>query len=162
MADLFLQSSDYSRRKPANSQTLVAVPAPAAASTAAPAPSANKAITKRTKRPAVLRSCTPSTLTEEQKLQLAEMFQLASSLGYVCQRLQGLEMNLAEQIYARMTNRQGKAVMQHIIFTMAYPYHATLNFPTSLLEEEGDTRTWRSETLTQAASLLSDLLSNRC
>ena len=140
--------------------------APAATVAPAPAPASNpppasEPATKKVKK-LVLNSLAPATLTEEQTAQRDEMLALARSLGFVCQPRQGLEMDLGQQIFSRMTNRLGKAVSQCIDFTMSFPQEAAmLIFSTRLQQEEEKTGTmrWVSENLADAAELMGNLLS---
>ena len=74
-----------------------------------------------------------------QTLMRQQMFDLAAQLGYACQDRRGLDRDLAQQIYSRMTNRQGKAVKQIVMFPMSFPRDAARQlFPDRLLQESGE------------------------
>ena len=165
-ADLAAQLSDYSRarstRAPRQSVTLAAQSvtpaAPAAAEDSTPTEAPKK---QKVKPPLLLNALTLATLTQEQQAQRDQMLALARELGWVCQPRQGLAMDLGQQLFARMTNRQGKAICQCIDFNLSFPREAALQlFPSRLQEEAGEsTIQWTSDTLQDAAELLGDLLS---
>ena len=93
------------------------------------------------------------------------MLEIAKSLGYICVERRGLEMDLAQHIFSRMTNRLGKAIYQVIEFGMSFPRHAAqMLFPSHLLHNEAAevtaaTMSWSSTTMAEASELMSDLLS---
>ena len=124
----------------------------------APASTAVKSIKKRA--PGVKKACPQASLTDAQESELAAMLLTARSLGYVCQRSIGVKMDLAEQIYTRMINRQGQDIYQQVIFSMPLAREAaTLLFPAHLMQKEQEVLVWTSESLLDAAALVSDVLS---
>lgn len=88
------------------------------------------------------------------------MLEYARQLGFVCQERRGLESDLAQQIYSRMSNRQGKTIKQQLFFTMSFPRQAAMElFPAKLRNDSNpEVRVWESETMTKAAALMGDLL----
>ena len=157
--DLDAHASDYSRRYPQKDPptrvrpvTTLEEPAPAAVAPTKP----------KTRAPTVLRRVALPELTEEQEAQVKEMLSLATSLGYVCQPCQGLKMDLAQQIYSRMTNRLGKSIFQVIDFNISFPRQAALQlFPDSLQETCNEKSiTWRTSTILDALALMGDLLAS--
>ena len=128
------------------------------------APSAAPAAAQKTKSrpPGVLKRLAPHELTEEQEAKRQQMLALARELGYVCQSRKGLEMDLAQQIYARMTNREGKAIFQVIDFSISFPREAALQIlPDSLrMESTASTMLWQSSTLEEAQTMIGELLSS--
>ena len=158
VADLASQSPDCLRRRRQQTPNLTA--APAATVVAAPA-TASVGLQKIKKRaPGVLKACPQASLADGQESQLAAMLLTARSLGYVCQRGIGVQMDLAEQIYSRMTNRQGKDIYQQVIFSMPLAREAaTLLFPAHMMKEEQEVLFWTSENLQDARVLIAHLLS---
>ena len=79
---------------------------------------------KKKAAPRLLLDLENRELTAEQKWQKQQMLVLAKMLGYACVNIQGVQRDFAQQIFARMTNRLGKAVYQTISFTMSMPRSA--------------------------------------
>ena len=130
----------------------------------APTPAPIVAREKKPKRPTgVVKKLSTTTLTVVQQAQREALMVLARELGYVVQRRQSLEMDLGQQIYSRMTNREGKAIFQVIVFSMSFPRQAAIQmFPDRLQlgSEEQGAISWHSESLEDARALIGNLLEN--
>ena len=141
--DLQALSSDALRRRSTRTPAPATLPNPV--TEAAPTSTSAPPKRKKAEHQPVLSVLKPMELTSEHLVQRDMVLQIAKALGYACMDVRGLEMDLAQQIFSRMTNRLGKAIFQVIEFAMSFPRQAALQlFPSDLQQgqEEDNTTVW--------------------
>ena len=157
-ADAAAQSPDCSRRPPRRKPEKVAA---CTAAEEAPAVPASQQETAKPTTDGILLQLAPREWTPLEIVQWEQMMALAKTLGFVCEERRKLEVDLAQQIFTRMTNRQGKAIYQMIMFNLSFPRQAAIQIFTEQLttdSQEGATMTWTSKTMTEASALIGNLL----